>query len=230
MIAILGRGGRSGKLEGPGNAFMWLKFIFIKLTVTFVGESKFSAFGREGEGGSWRDKRRDRGEDDHEGEDDEYEYHEDGALDKSTDLSESKDDDWDEVKKKKKKKKELDGSADMKLRHSQETTKKDDVKKEVSAAADVKAAAPVVDKPKPTIPTQVTPQVASEKLAPSPKPVEAPQVAPQLTLSAVQDALKQQLDGTTWVYKDSQGIDHGPYPSNKMNEWIMHNYLQADLM
>jgi hypothetical protein len=210
-----GRGGRGGKLEGHG-------------------ESKFSAFGREGEAGSWRDKRRERGEDDHEGEDEEYEYHEDGALDKSsdvTDLSESKDDDWDEVKKKKKKKKELDSSMDMKLRHSQEaTTKKDDARKEVPTTASTDKAVAPLEKPKPAMPTQATPQPVVEKPTPSPKPVETPQYAPQLTLSAVQDALKQQLEGTTWVYKDSQGIDHGPYPSSKMNEWIMHNFLQADLI
>eukprot|EP00029_Vermamoeba_vermiformis_P009979 TRINITY_DN514_c0_g1_i1.p1 TRINITY_DN514_c0_g1~~TRINITY_DN514_c0_g1_i1.p1 ORF type:complete len:970 (-),score=299.34 TRINITY_DN514_c0_g1_i1:41-2950(-) len=207
-----GRGGRGGKIEG---------------------ESKFSAFGREGEAGSWRDKRRERGEDDHEGEDEEYDYHEDGGLDRSTDLSESKDDDWDEVKKKKKKKKELDSSMDMKLRHSQEATKKEEVKKEVAADIDNKAAVPL-EKPKPTIPSQpMQPQPVVEKPATAPvsKPAETPsQGTPQLTLSAVQDALKQQLEGTTWVYKDSQGIDHGPYPSSKMNEWIVHNYLQADLI
>ncbi len=122
----------------------------------------------------------------------------------------------------------------MKLRHSQEATKKEDAKKETTSA-DNKAAV-ALEKPKPAIPSQPTqpqPQPAVEKpvAVQASKPAETPShVTPQLTLSAVQDALKQQLEGTTWVYKDSQGIDHGPYPSSKMNEWIMHNYLQADLM
>jgi len=118
---------------------------------------------------------------------------------------------------------------DMKLRHSQEAWR-DDVKNETSGETKTVTS---LDKPKPTIPTQPTqpaqtqPAVESP-VTPTPKIAEAQ--GPQLTLAAVQDALKQQLEGTTWVYKDSQGVDHGPYPSNKMNEWIVHNYLQADLM
>ena len=116
----------------------------------------------------------------------------------------------------------------MKLRHSQETTKKEDVKKE--GLVDTKPVAPA-EKPNPVIPVQPVQSATENPITPAAKPAETPtQAAPQLTLTAVQDALKQQLEGMSWIYKDSQGIDHGPYPSSKMNEWIVHGFLQADLM